>query len=298
MGFLQKILSKIKKKMSDKIVTANPMIAQAMYNHDENRNMQLHKIVTKYNYPIVNAQKKYISVIYNYFKKSDTLFRSLDALQNQKWQYCSPKDIEIIIIDDGSPGESIAETLPKNIQYLWQRKFGYGICRAKNTGAKLANGRYLVFLDPDILVSSAYLDNMLMEFQKYGDNLVQCGYIWDYHFVGCPDPRLEFGVWESPNRLTRRFYQLAGGNMAISRNLYFQTPGFDEELIYGGVEDLLFGYHIEKIPGTSILFNRQMESWHIPHPPSGAHADPQKSWDIVRQKWPEFHQKYVIEGLR
>ena len=124
------------------------------------------------------------------------------------------------------------------------------------------------------------------------------GPISDYHFIGCPDPRVEFGVWEMPSRPTQRFYQLAGGNMAISRNLYFETPGFDEDLIYGGVEDLLLGYHLSKLPAVSVMFNDQTQSWHIPHPPGGAHADPQKSWQIVQHKWPEFYQHYIEIGLR
>src|SRR5207245_507604 len=125
-------------------------------------------------------------------------------------------------------------TLPPPVIYLWQRKHLYGITRAKNTGARLANGRYLVFLDPDILVNEGYLDAVLRGFERYGDRVVQCGYIWDYHFKGCPDPRLEFGVWENPGGVTQRFFQVAGGNMAISRRLFDESPGFDEDLIYGG----------------------------------------------------------------
>lgn len=244
------------------------------------------------------VSQKRITVIYNYFKKESTLFQSLEALKNQTWKHCRPDDIEIVLVDDGSEGEDVVDRLPSDVRYLWQRKNGYGICRAKNIGARLASGEYIVFLDPDIKACSEYLDAMLEGFQYYGDRVVQCGYIWDYHFAGCPDPRVEFGVWERPNRPTRRFYQVAGGNLAMSRALYYETGGFDEELIYGGVEDLLFGYQISKLPETSILFNRRMESWHIPHPPGGAHIDPGRSWEVVKRKWPEFYEEYIVRGLR
>ena len=86
--------------------------------------------------------------------------------------------------------------------------------------------------------------------------------------------------------------------MAISRRVFFDTPGFDEDLIYGGVEDLLFGYHLSGLDGISVFFNRDMEVRHVPHPPSPAHAEPAKSWDIVKIKWPEFYRDYIERGIR
>lgn len=255
-------------------------------------------LMAEHRFAKVAGKRRKITVVYNYYKKESTLFKSLDSLERQSWQLCKPEDIEIILIDDGTLGEDLVDRLPEKVLYLWQRKVGYGICRAKNTGARLANGDYLVFLDPDIMVSSSFFDAMIEKFRLFGDRLIQSGYIWDYHFQGCPDPRSEFGVWELPDRPTQRFYQVAGGNMAMSRALYMETPGFDEDLIYGGVEDLLFGYHLSKVRGTAVLFNSSMESWHIPHPPGGAHADPQKSWEVVRKKWPEFFQQYITLGLR
>jgi glycosyltransferase involved in cell wall biosynthesis len=246
----------------------------------------------------VAGPRRKISVIYNYFKKESTLFRSLESLEKQAWQRCRREDVEVILVDDGTVGENVVERLPEHVLYVWQRKVGYGICRAKNTGARLANGDYLLFLDPDIMIGEGFFDAMLEQFERFGDRLVQCGYVSDYHFEGSPDPRERFGVWEWPDRPTRRFYQVAGGCLAIARSLYDETPGFDEDLIYGGVEDILFGYHLSKLPGTAVYFNSKMQSRHIPHPPGGAHADPAKTWEIVRQKWPEFYEDYVTRGVR
>jgi glycosyltransferase involved in cell wall biosynthesis len=239
-----------------------------------------------------------VSVIMNYFEKESTVFQSLDRLLNQSVVMCSPEEIEIVIVDDGTEGGSLRRRLPESVTYLWQRKHLYGISRAKNTGARVANGRYLVFLDPDIVVSEHYIDAVLRGFEWHGDRTVQTGYIWDYHFAGCPDPRTEFGVWDAGEGVTHRFFQLAGGNMAISRSLFFESPGFDEDLVFGGVEDLLFGYTLGRLPGTAVAFNREMLSWHIPHPPSLAHANPQASWDIVKVKYPEFFDAYIVQGLR
>jgi glycosyltransferase involved in cell wall biosynthesis len=239
-----------------------------------------------------------VSVILNYFAKESTVFQCLESLLHQSLVMCSPEQVEIILVDDGTEGEAMRSKLPEQVIYLWQRKQMYGISRAKNTGAKVANGKYLVFLDPDILVAPTYLDAVLRGFDHVGDRVVQTGYIWDYHFKGCPDPRTEFGVWEIQGGVSHRFFQVAGGNMAISRALFLETPGFDEDLIYGGVEDLLFGYHVGQLPNTAIHFSREMLTWHIPHPPSLAHANPRASWDVVKVKYPEFYDAYIVRGLR
>jgi glycosyltransferase involved in cell wall biosynthesis len=246
----------------------------------------------------INNPAIVVSVILNYYAKESTVTTCLERLLNQSSMLSTPDELEIILVDDGTEGEELRRRLPGKVTYLWQRKMQYGICRAKNTGAKLANGKYLVFLDPDLLVTDTYIDAVLRAFDSYGDRVVYCGYIWDYHFPQSPDPRTEFGVWENPGTITGRFYQVAGGNMAIARSLFLETPGFDEELIDGGVEDLLFGYQVSQLPGTAICFDKAMEAWHLPHPPSLAHADVQATWDVVKLKYPDFYDQYIVRGLR
>jgi GT2 family glycosyltransferase len=239
-----------------------------------------------------------VSIVIPYFAKASTLLRCLDRLRHQSLLMCAPGEVEIIVVDDGTEGEDIRSTLPEEVTYLWQRKRRYGIARAKNTGARIANGKYLIFLDPDLLVSENYIDAVLRGFDRFGDRILQTGYLHDYHFKGCPDPRTEFGVWNIADGLSGRFYQLAGGNSAISRDLFLETGGFDEDLIDGGVEDLLFGYLVGQLPRTAMYFSREMAAWHIPHPPSPAHADPQATWTVVKGKYPEFYDAYFVRGLR
>lgn len=254
--------------------------------------------IAEHRYAKVIGEQKLISVVIPYFRKESTVFRCLEALRDQEYALCDRDDIEIIIVDDGTPDKTIHERLPDDVHYLWQKKIQYGICRAKNTGAKLSNGRYIAFVDPDVVVGRRYFDSMLRGFSRFGDRSLQTGYVFGYYFEGSPDPRTEFGVWENPGVPTRRFYQVAGLNMAIARELFNETPGFDEDLIYGGVEDLLFGYHVGLIPGTSIVFNREMEVHHIPHPVGGAHLNVAHTWEIIKRKWPEFHADYRENGSR
>jgi glycosyltransferase involved in cell wall biosynthesis len=246
----------------------------------------------------INRTDVLVSVVVNYFDREATIYRVIDRLLNQRIENCSSDQIELIVVDDGSENGRVSEMLPGCVTYVWQRKDRYGIARAKNLGAKVANGRYLVFLDADILVADDYIDTVVRAFERWDERVVHCGYIWDYHGKGAPDPRTEFGVWDNPGMPTRRFYQLAGGNMAIAKPLFAEAGGFDEDLIHGGVEDLLFGYQLGQLPKTAIRFDTRMAAWHLPHPPSPAHANVSASWGVVKEKHPSFYDQYIVKGLR
>jgi len=239
-----------------------------------------------------------VSVIYPYFQRPDYLLRSITSVQEQCGNRFAPEQVEIIVVDDGSPDTGIAERLPKGTLYLWQPKNLFGASRARNTGAKMANGRYLFFVDPDIILAPGYIEAGLEQFHQHGDRILQTGYIWDYYFVGCEDPRIEFGVWEHPNQPTKRFLQLASGAAAIPRTLFFEAGGFDEDLIYGGWEDIEFGDRVGRLPGTAAVYNIGMECRHVPHPPSPRLAATELSLEICRLKNPAFFEDYVIRGLR
>ncbi len=252
-------------------------------------------------FPHVIRSDVTVSFIYNFYRKEKTIFQSLESIQKQSLSMCSRRKIEIILVDDGSDEDQVRklrQDLPAEVIYLWQRKCCHGMSRARNTGAKISNGRYLIFLDPDIILCDDFVDAVLRGFDLYGDRVLLSSYIQGYYFTGSPDSHDEFGVWENPNRVTSRFTQLASTCFAISRSLFMESGGFDEDIIHGGVEDLAFGYDIGTLPETGIVFNTKMQVEHIPHPPGTAHADPQKSWQVVKLKCPEFYDQYIVRGLR
>ncbi|SMH41567.1 glycosyltransferase family 2 protein [Azospirillum agricola] len=255
-------------------------------------------LIENHRFPKVFATGKLLSVIYPYYRKRDVLLRSLEHLRRQRLDGCRSDQIEVIVVDDGSPDDGIASVLPEEVVYLYQRKNGFGAARARNTGAKLANGRYLVFLDPDILVEPGYTDAVLRGFCTHGDRMVQCGYVDSYYFEGSPDPRLQYGVWEAPNRPTDRFYQVISGNMAVSQELFMEVGGFDEDLVYGELEDTLFGYQVGLRSGTAVFFNTDMRAVHVPHPPGLAHANGAMTREIIRRKWPAFHADFIERATR
>src|SRR5437879_3185293 len=55
-------------------------------------------LVVEHRFAKVASKRRTVTVIYNYYKKESTLFKSLESLERQSWQLCKPEDIEIILI--------------------------------------------------------------------------------------------------------------------------------------------------------------------------------------------------------
>ena len=254
-------------------------------------------IYRSHSFAKVLGNTKTISFIFPFYQKQDEILNAISSLKRQKYRVLNPNDIEIIVIDDGSK-ELLDGVIDDDVIYLRRNKFRYGISRCRNLGAKISSGRILSFVDPDFIFPEDYVETLFSEFKKYGKYAVITGYIHDYFYKGAEDPRVAFGAWETPDRLTRRFLQLAGGHMAIDRTLFFNTGGFDEDLIYGGVEDIFFGYQLSKNPDLSIVFSSKLRVRHIPHPVGLAHAEPILSYRVAAFKDPEFYKVYIVDGTR
>ena len=89
-----------------------------------------------------------VSVIIPAFNAASTIVRAIDSVRQQ-----NVGPIEIIVIDDGSTDRTAAVVRDNiadgdNIQIL-QMQQNSGVSAARNTGIRVAQGKYLAFLDAD-----------------------------------------------------------------------------------------------------------------------------------------------------
>lgn len=86
-----------------------------------------------------------ISVIIPLYNKEASILRSMNSVLNQTY-----KDIELIVVDDGSTDNSynIAQRCADTRLVLLQQT-NAGPSAARNTGVKYAKGEWIVFLDAD-----------------------------------------------------------------------------------------------------------------------------------------------------
>jgi len=93
-----------------------------------------------------------VSVIIPTYNRWPILTKSLSLLQNQTF-----KEFEVIIVDDAS--EQTAPRLGPNVRYFKLEKRS-GSPAAKNFGANRAKGKYLLFLDDDMVLSRNYIEEL------------------------------------------------------------------------------------------------------------------------------------------
>ena len=141
-------------------------------------------------------------------------------------------NLEIIVVDDGSTDHSsqVVEKFGDRVIFIVQKN--QGLSAARNTGIKIAKGKYIGLLDADDMYEEDYLTSMMSLLEGDPDAKgVYCG----YRFVdqgNLPLPQIE-------NRLIppdQLFQALADGNflvpesMFVHRECYERSGTFDEKL--------------------------------------------------------------------
>ncbi len=92
-----------------------------------------------------------VSVVIPTYKRSDMLPRAIQSVLSQTY-----KDIEILIVDDNTPGDAFSNKVKElvgsynneRIRYIGQAEHVNG-AKARNEGIKASNGEYIAFLDDD-----------------------------------------------------------------------------------------------------------------------------------------------------
>lgn len=86
------------------------------------------------------------SVIIPVYNRIDLLKEAIDSVLSQTFH-----DYEVIVVDDGSTDDVAAVVSSYGDRIYYLRQDNQGVGAARNTGATVAKGRYLAFLDSDDL---------------------------------------------------------------------------------------------------------------------------------------------------
>lgn len=118
--------------------------------------------------------KPKVSVILPIYKVEKYLDRCMHSLLNQ-----TLKDIEIIMVDDGSPDNSpvMCDQYAKEdsrVKVIHKQNAGLGF--ARNSGLEIATGDYIAFVDSDDFVSVTAFEILLKVALEENADYVMCGY--------------------------------------------------------------------------------------------------------------------------
>lgn len=115
-----------------------------------------------------------VSVIIPVYNAAGTLKQCLDSILNQTY-----KEIEVILINDGSKDES--EKICKDYTELYQNVYYFsqenaGSSTARNAGMEKAQGMYYCFVDADDTIKADFIEHLLFLRTEYHAQLTICGY--------------------------------------------------------------------------------------------------------------------------
>ncbi len=176
---------------------------------------------------------------------------------------CSGLDYEIVVADDASTDDSVAEALGRfpRIRVVRQEQ-RQGAAPAKDFGARQSGGAVLVFLDGHCNPEPGAIVRLVEDVEQVGASAIVTpripaldvaqwrnipsqtgdGYFLDLEKLDCG--WLQLSELRGVNVGRRRFYEspaLIGCALAVSRVLYDDLQGFDPHMRIWGVEDLDFG---------------------------------------------------------
>lgn len=177
----------------------------------------------------------FLSVIIPTYKRNDLLFSCLTLLDPEKQTINS--DLFEVIVTDDSPNHMSLE-LAKD--FPWARFIPgpkKGPASNRNNGAKMAKGKWLVFIDDDCLPDFNIL-------QAYFDVISAGTYRALEGYINAERPKNRFDE-ESPRNLKGNCFWSC--NIAIERELYSELNGFDEGFPYAAMEDTDLFERLQKV---------------------------------------------------
>ncbi|MFL0682749.1 MAG: glycosyltransferase family 2 protein [Algoriphagus aquaeductus] len=171
------------------------------------------------------------SVIIPSYNRAATLGRAIESVLHQSFPA-----FEVIVVDDGSTDQTrqLLESYPQVTYYY---KENQGVSAARNKGAELSEGDWLIFLDSD----DELMPDALEKFSKAinldsGKKVFRSGLI------------LQKGLNETSLYLSRNKYvgQIPG-SFVIKRDFFLEIEGYDVQLKFAENTELFFRIEFKKV---------------------------------------------------
>lgn len=230
-----------------------------------------------------------VSVVVPYYEAEAALRLTLAALSEQTY----PRElIEVIVVDDGSdPPLAVPSGFDElDLRVIHQEDRGFGLARARNTGAKAATGDILVFLDCDMVPERQQIEAHA-RWHHVAADAVTLGFRRhvDYDGIAADDVRaaskrgdlsrlfegrdVKRPEWIEGHMVRTRdltsngndlFRVVTGGNLGIRAETYWRVGGHDESFTQWGAEDTELGYRLY-VDGALLVPEREAMCWHQGH---------------------------------
>ena len=182
----------------------------------------------------------HVSVIIPTFNRKANIVNSLKSLALQEYEQ---SDFEVIIVDDGSSDgtiEAIDNVSPRPLNLTVLSQCNRGPAVARNAGARVARGNYILFMDDDCVPDKFWIREIV---KPYSDPLVGgVGGRIKYsppndHWANRAASVADSGPGQPVNQEGNLEYFVTA-NASVRKSVFDGLGGFDEEFRYAAQEDI------------------------------------------------------------
>lgn len=130
------------------------------------------QIISNGGFDLKGGVPSLISIIIPVYRVEPYLHKCIDSVLSQTY-----KDIEVLIIDDGSPdqcGKICDEYAMNDSRVVVLHTANNGLAAARNIGLNKARGEYIGFVDSDDWIEPDMYEVMIQSLEKTGANVCEC----------------------------------------------------------------------------------------------------------------------------
>jgi len=115
------------------------------------------------------SENPLVSVIVLNYNAGELLLNCIESVKKSAY-----KNLEIIVVDNISTDKSqkICKEKHPDIKLI-QNDENFGYCEGNNIGIREAEGDYIIILNPDTIVESNWIEELISAYSKFGEGLYQ-----------------------------------------------------------------------------------------------------------------------------
>jgi glycosyltransferase involved in cell wall biosynthesis len=199
----------------------------------------------------------FFSIIIPMYNSEKTIYHCLDSIKSSlNYNY------EIIIVDDHSKTKTNYLIKKKKLKY-YRLKKNMGAAYSRNFGASKAKGKYLIFLDADVMLKKVTLDNFYKFFRKNDKiKILQASYDnAKYENLSTQYIQSYFHYYLLLMN-KKNAGSLVSACVSIQKKLFFKSGGFNSNYKSANVEDEELGYRLKKMK-QKIFISKKLQVKHL-----------------------------------
>jgi len=238
------------------------------------------------------SENPLVSVIVLNYNAGELLLNCIESIKKSAY-----KKLEIIVVDNISTDKSqrICKEKYPDIKLI-QNDENFGYCEGNNIGIREAEGDYIIILNPDTIVESNWIEELISAYNKFGEGLYQPKHLslnekTVYMSAGNMLNIFGFGyAREKGNKDENQFNKIeeisyASGTCLFTSSAVLKKVGLFDPFIFLYHDDLDLGWRASQLGiksyyvPTSLIYHA--ESYSL-------------KWNAEKFYWLERNRKYCI----